>query len=158
MISQRLVEDGIIEGNSILTIPDGENENGGIDENGDNFGSNNHSNNSNVEVITAVEKAALRNSQRVKSPLAVVENGDEQNANANANANAIQEGVPGEEGEGDRSVGFSQKLYQCMNSIISFLRKVGSHYVYRGVFLVCLLLDLLFLSLAILGFIEYRLW
>ena len=153
MISQRLVEDGIIEGNSILTLPEGDKSN---EDNGEN-GYDNGNNSNNSAMITAVEKAALRSSQRVKSPVAIGDGGGGGEGNANTNTNEVGEGMA-EEVEEERSVEFSQKLQQWMKSTTSFLFKVGSHYVYRGVFLVCLLLDLLFLSLAILGFNEYRLW
>lgn len=151
MISQRLVEDGIIEGNSILTLPEGDK---GNEEKGDNGNDrhHDHDNNNNDNMITAVEKAALRSSQQMKSP--VVENG-EGSTNVQTSANEMEREMAEEE---ERSVDFSQKLQRWMESITSFLFKVGSHYVYRGVFLVCLLLDLLFLSLAILGFNDYRLW
>ena len=161
MISQRLVEDGIIEGNSILTISEGEKAN---DENGKN--SDDNPNGRQMTERTAIEKAALRRSQRMNSPLenndntgntlsaiVTVDGGDIENPNLNG----IQEGVVEEE-RGESAVNFSQKLQKYMKSILSCLYKVGSHYVYRGILLFCLLLDLLFLSLAILGFNEYRLW
>ena len=151
MISQRLVEDGIIQGNALLTLPEGEStEHSPV----------NHS-------ISAVEKAALRMSRRVPVNGEGGENGengkektsgvvveildDNDRGNDHENDHGNEEVLDEMKKDRKQWKVYLQKTLEC-------LRKVGGHYIYRGIFLLLLAIDLLLLGLAVLGFSEYRLW
>lgn len=143
MISQRLVEDGIIQGNSLLTLPEGESAEQSLAD---------HS-------ISAVEKAALRMSSRVSANGEREQEGQE----GKGEMGGVVVEMLGEKGHEKGEVvdetkkGVKQWEMYLMKTL-ECLRKVGGHYIYRGIFLLLLAIDLLLLGLAVLGFNEYRLW
>lgn len=147
MISQRLVEDGIIQGNSLLTLPEGESAEQSLAD---------HS-------ISAVEKAALRMSSRVSANGGQEEQEGQEGQEGKGEMGGVVVEMLGEKGHEKGEVvdetkkGVKQwEMY--LQKTLECLRKVGGHYIYRGIFLLLLAIDLLLLGLAVLGFNEYRLW